>query len=251
MSSIGVNPVNRINGYNGWTQIDNFPSQPNQNKGAVAISTPSGRQIFEYPQTSLYNAPGKHAASGLNIYVFNPSAIGGPSTIHNTLPNSQTQATTPIANSPISDDKTSSKKDVKTKNIVKLTNDYIMTLESFLRSKDDTVRKQAIQDLVRRFEEENTRYENPSLTALLNIALQDSDVHNRMMAESVVAAGAAHGDENTILLLRELVKSDEMYGQEAKLASNALLNTSQTRENVENNDIQNETQNEEQGNETE
>ena len=247
MSVIATNPVNnyqnRMPAMNPQTQMQT-PAQP-----AVAISTPQGRQVYQYPQTSIYNDPSKQAASGLNIFVFNPSGISNPEAVNNTVctlgggaqqqpavMNAQNApiANTPIANTPISTEKTEPK-NKKTKNIVKLTDDYIRTLESFLRSHDASVRKQGIQDLVKRFEEDDSRYDNESLTALLNIALQDPDVHNRMIAMSPVAAGSAHGDMNTIQLLKGLTASDAMYGQEAKMASNAMLKTSQTRETVEDN----------------
>ena len=222
--------------------INNFPSIPVYNnntpvntQGSVAISTPQGKQIYNYPTTSLYNDPTKQSASGLNIYVFNPSGIGAPSTVNNNTygtPQNPPAASAPISNTPISGEPEKDTKPAKTKNVVKLTNDYIKTLESFLRSQDKTERKQGIQDLIQRFEEDESRYDNPSLTALLNIALQDPDVNNRMIALSAVASSIAKGDKNTIALLNELKNSQEMYGQEAKIASNALLKSSQIKEKI-------------------
>ena len=234
MSVAGINPINNqtmMPYYNNYAAAKKTDTANGQ--GAVAISTPQGKQIYNYPQTSIYNEPAK-SASGVNIYVFNPSGIGAPSTFNNNFaqtPNSPI-ANTPIANTSLKAEKSETEKPKKTKNIVKLTDDYIMTEESFLRSEDAAVRKQGIIDLVKRFEEDESRYDNPSLTALLNIALQDSDVHNRMLALGIIASGGAHGDENTIQLLDILKNSEEMYGQEAKMAANALLKTSQTREKV-------------------
>ncbi len=243
MSVIETQPVNN---YRNWTPMQNYQTSQST-QPAVAITTPQGRQVYQYPQTSVYNDPAKQPASGLNIFVFNPSGISNAEAVNNTVctlgqqgqpvqtqPNvqaSQPIQNQPIANTPLKSEKTESS-DKKKKNIVKLTDDYIKTLESFLRSQDTSIRKQGVQDLVKRFEEDDSRYENESLTALLNIALQDPDVHNRMIALSVVASGSAHGDNNTIQLLQGLTTSDKMYGQEAKMATSALLKTSQTREKV-------------------
>ena len=240
MSAIGTNPVNN---YQTWGAMPNYLQAQQQIQGqtqkpSVAISSPQGgRQVYDIPQTSLYNDPTKQSASGLNIYVFNPSGIGGPSTVNNYGQNPmQTPiSSSPIANTPISknEEKTSDAKPKKKKDVVMLTDDYIKTLESFLRSQENSVRKQGIAALIKRFEEDKTRYDNPSLTALLNIALQDPDAGNRMLALSVVASGGAHGDENTIALLNELKNSDKMFGQEAKMATNALLKAAQIKETIE------------------
>ena len=117
----------------------------------------------------------------------------------------------------------------KTKKVVELTDDYIKTLENYLRSPDATVRKSGIKELINRYEEDESRYDDPALTALLNIALQDSDTNNRLFAMSPIASGSAHGDENTIKLLQNLQASDKLYGQEAKMANDALLNAAQTK----------------------
>ena len=49
-----------------------------------------------------------------------------------------------------------------------------------------------------------------------------------MLAMSPIAAGSAHGDENTVAILQPLQASDKLYGQEAVMANNALLKTAQT-----------------------
>ena len=232
MTDIVTNTANRYPVMQPITALQN--TQPQQS--SVAITTPNGRQVYQYPQTSVYNDPNKQ--QGLNIYVFNPSGLGAPSTFTNNnygVPSPSPMASSPIANTPLSSQvgtNINNKTEKKTKNVVKLTDQYIKSLESFLRSHDTEVRKQGIQDLIKRFEEDEERYENPSLTALLNIALQDSDVHNRMLATSLVASGGAHGDSNTVQLLKNLTTSDKMYGQEAEMASKALLNTTHEREKI-------------------
>ena len=83
--------------------------------------------------------------------------------------------------------------------------------------------------MIKRFEEDKTRYNNPALTALLNIALQDPSASNRLLAMSPIASGGAVGDKNTVELLKKLASSDKLYGQEAQMANDALLNASQNR----------------------
>jgi len=222
-----------------------------QQQSAVVTTAPSS-SIYQYPQTSIYNDPTKQAASGVNIYIYNPSAFGAPSSTSTananyTLPSpvvaaapnqapqvnpAQTvnpQQSVSIANTPISNnEEVNTAGTQKTKRIVELTDNYIKTLESYLRSPDESIRKTGVKQLVNRFEEDNTRYEDPALTALLNIALQDPSVNNRMLAMSPICSGSAHGDSNTIEFLKKLETSDKMYGQEAVMANNALLKTSES-----------------------
>ena len=259
MSDIQTNNNLPIN-YPTGTPLYNYPNNtavPQQ--GSVSVSTPnSAPQIYNYPQTSVYGTPNKQAASGVNIYIYNPSAIGGPtsnSTANATyaMPGSEQQpaqaiAQTPleigrdavnpeqnmtIANTPISkvNDNTDNNNQ-KTKNIVELTDSYIKTLESYLKSPDKQIRQGGIKEVIKRFEEDDSRYTDPALTALLNIALLDPDASNRLLAISVVAGGQAHGDENTVQLLKQCEQSDKLYGQEALLASKALLKTAETRQTV-------------------
>ncbi len=220
-----------------------------QGQGVSVSSNNGNSQIYQYPTTSLYNPntntdANKQAASGVNIYIYNPSGIGGPSSnstanasygypipsLQTNVNNNVPQGNTVVANTPISDDnhnKTEEKQ--KTKKVVELTDNYIKTLENYLRSKDASIRKIGIKELIKRYEEDSSRYDDPALTALLNIALQDSDVNNRVFAMSPIASGSAHGDDNTIKLLQQLQTSDKMYGQEAKMANDSLLNAVQTK----------------------
>ena len=234
-----------------YTYAPNYPQQ--QQVVSVAPQPVITAPYYQYPQTSIYNDPTKQAASGVNIYIYNPSGIGGQSSSstlnsYSTPPAApaqpQVQVTPqvpaekdiapsqPIAQQPIADTSISKPETDKTKRIVQLTDDYIKSLESYLRNPDETVRKTAIKEIIQRFEEDDSRYDYPSLTALLNIALQDPVPNNRLFAMSVIAGGKAHGDENTINILNNLTTSDKMYGQEAKMASSALIKAAQETETV-------------------
>lgn len=239
-------PQTPLNYYNNGSTV----ATNNGQQGTVSVSTPNGTsQVYNYPTTSIYDPNQKQAASGVNIYIYNPSGIGGPSSnsVANAtyaMPNQNAQQAqpvesavpqqnTPIANTPISEEKTEkTEKEDKKKKIVELTDDYIKTLENYLRSPDESVRKSGIIDLVKRFEEDSSRYDDPALTALLNIALQDPKADNRMLAMSPIASENAHGDENTVKLLQALQSSDKIFGQEAKMATEALLKTTQTKQEV-------------------
>lgn len=204
---------------------------------------------YQYPQTSIYNDPTKQAASGVNIYIYNPSAIGGqsssstanttyaapsvaPAPVVQPAQDTNVVPSQPIAQQPIAQTPVSAPENQKKKRIVQLTDDYIKSLENYLRNQDETVRKTAIKEIIQRFEEDDSRYDDPALTALLNIALQDPVPNNRLLAMSVVAGGRAHGDENTIKILNNLSNSDKMYGQESKMAASALIKAAQETEMV-------------------
>lgn len=139
----------------------------------------------------------------------------------------------PIPNTSIvNNNEVENKPHQKTKFIVELTDDYIKTLENYLRNENADVRKMGINELIKRYEEEKSRYNNPSLSALLNIALQDPSPSNRLLAMSVIASGSAQGNDDTIKLLQNLTTSDKLYGQESKMANDALINAVQVKVEV-------------------
>lgn len=228
------------------TPLYSYANNVTPNTQTVCVAQPNNvQQVYQYPQTSVYSDPNKQAASGVNIYIYNPSGVGAPnsnSTANATYnmvpqapmaslpvvsPNSDVKglapvAQTPIANTPINQD-SNDKPVEKTKRIVELTDEYIKTLENWLHSPDERIRNSAIKEILLRFEEDESRYNDPALTALLNISLQDPSASNRLLAMSTIAGGSAQGDENTLALLEKLTKSEKMYGQEAMMANNALL----------------------------
>jgi len=216
---------------------------PQQQQQTVSV-TPS-TQLYNYPQSSVYTTPNKQAANGVNIYIYNPSGIGGPTAnatygmqsgapiAQTPLIDGQPAAAKAIANTSIAKDaETTNVNGKKSKQVVELTDDYIKTLESYLKSPDQKVRQTGIKELINRYEEDNTRYNDPALTALLNISLLDPDVSNRVMAMSVISSGGAQGDETTVELLKQAEKSDKMYGQEAIMANKALLKAVEKRKQM-------------------
>ena len=247
--------------YNNGSAVATNNGQP----GTVSVSTPTGtQQIYNYPTTSLYDPNTKQASSGVNIYIYNPSAIGGPSSnsvanatyampasnpvaqapVQNPIPSAPMMMddgvrsfapnqTVSIANTPISGEQT---QNTRKKKVVELTDEYIKSLENYLRSPNESDRRTAITDIINRYEEDSSRYDDPALTALLNIALQDPKASNRMAAMSVISAEQAHGDANTIKILNNLQTSTKVNGQEAKMAKEAALKASQNKIEIIDND---------------
>lgn len=250
--------VNNVNAKTTGTPLYNYPSISTAAANNAYNNPQYTSQIYQYPQMSLYSNQPMPQYSGVNINIYNPSGMAGNTSqvpLVNNIPSQSTQPIKdknesemtpnaassltsninlnqqPSANTPINNNQSTEQKE-KTKYIVELTDDYIKTLENYLRNSSEDIRKSAIKELVKRFEEDKTRYNNPALTALLNIALQDPSASNRLLAMSPIAAGSALGDKNTVKLLNGLATSDKLYGQEAKMANDALLNASQTRVEV-------------------
>lgn len=248
------NPYNNIKT---GTPLYNYSAQIPAPAQTVSVATPATgqQQVYTYPQSSVYTTPNNQAASGVNIYIYNPSAIGGPTSnstanatygLNQAQPQSQPQpqAQTPItnenplaanaiANSPITNNgDIINVNGKKSAHVVELTDEYIKTLESYLKSPDSKVRQSGIKELIKRYEEDDRRYNDPALTALLNISLLDPDPSNRLMAMSVISSGSAQGDDITKELLKNAEKSDKLYGQEAIMANKALLKAVEQRTQV-------------------
>lgn len=241
MTQIGNNSYNLpVN--NGYTQ--SVPQNPVATP-QVNVTTPNGvTPIYQYPTTSIYDPNSKQSTQGVNIYIYNPAGVGGASATANNnygspvvnQPLAQQPAPAPaqqpispqepIANTPITDDKAT--KDAK-KDLVEITDEYVKSVENYLRSPDEEIRKMGIVELIKRFEEDSSRYDHPALNALLNIALQDPTAHNRLLAMSPIATESAHGDANTAKILDGLTKSTDLRGQEAKMAQESLLKVVHTK----------------------
>lgn len=209
------------------------------NKTAQTIAAPQNpqgipsRTIYQYPQRNIYPQaastvedksgstvvlnPGEHAP--VNVYIQNPGGYMGPNYYNQQYHHADNQ-TNPIAASNLEE------KPKKTKRIVELTNDYIQSLENYLRNQNKDIRMQGMKELVKRFEEDKTRYDDPALTALLNIALQDKSSAIRSLALSLADSGIAKGDATTLEILKNLRASKGNFGVDAITANSALLKMS-------------------------
>lgn len=120
------------------------------------------------------------------------------------------------------------KKNQKTKNIVALTDDYIKNLENYLRSPNKDLKVYAIKEVANRFAEDEKRRTNPSLNALLNLALQAKEPQVRFLALALLTSGAAGGNDITVQILNNMQQSSAYQGAEANDAKKALLKMSET-----------------------
>ncbi len=119
-----------------------------------------------------------------------------------------------------------------TKKVVVLTDDYIRSLENYLNNPNREVRNQAANDVVKRFEEDPSRYDDPALNALLNKMLQDPRAAIRTKAIALVANGSAQGNDYTVQLLNQM-QNNQNNKEDALLASEALLRMTTRTETVE------------------
>ena len=120
----------------------------------------------------------------------------------------------------------------KEREIVILTDNYIKNLENYLRNPNAELRKNAIKEILMRFKEDKSRLENPSLTALLNLALQDPNSSVKAVAMSIIGAGYAKGNAQTEEILKNIQSSKTAYSQDATQAADSLLQMSKTKTKV-------------------
>lgn len=130
------------------------------------------------------------------------------------------------------EDKTKVAQQMEKKKIVVLTDEYIRSLENYLNNPNKDVRLHAAKDVVKRFEEDSSRFDDPALNALLNKMLQDPQKSIKSLAMSLVSAGAAQGNNYTFQLLNQM-KDNTVNKEEALLASEALLRMSAKTDTIE------------------
>lgn len=195
--------------------------------------------------------------SGVNIQIFNPSVAAPganvpPSTINNmnysTAPMSYpanyytnnyaptttpavapiptTQETPPTPEPVVPQPETTEKKKTEKREIIELTDDYIMNLENYLNSQEKNVRLDAAKQVLARLQEDDSRKDDPALNALLNKMLQDPYGPVKFLAMAALDSRAATGDDKTVNLLKTMQSSKKNYGEDALKASSILLKMS-------------------------
>ncbi len=127
---------------------------------------------------------------------------------------------------------TNNSKEKKERNIVVLTDNYVKNLENYLRSNNTSIRQTAVKELLMRFKEDKSRIANPSLTALLNLALQDVNASVRAVAMSIIQTGYAKGDAMTEKILQNIQSTKKAYSADAFQAADCLLQMSKTKVKV-------------------
>lgn len=182
--------------------------------------------------------------AGVNIQIFNPSvaAPGGPSPVYNVNapsyqtgqaptgcypPNYYTQQfnNTTTQNQPTQATETKKEEPKKTekRQIVQLTDEYIKTLENYLNNQDKEVRMMGAKEVIARLQEDDSRKEDPALTALVNKMLQDPYQPVKMLALGVLDSRQCIGNDYTVGVLQKMQTGETNYGQDAKTATNILL----------------------------
>lgn len=213
---------------------------------------PAGyQQTASYPVTMPSNNTPETGVSAVNIQIFNPTAgvpqdssaltcpqsswYGSqgmglypyPVPYAYPMPPAQTQTPQPVqqpAASPVNQPAQSEEKTkMKDKDVVPLTDEYIKTIENYLNNSNADIRMQGVKELLNRFKELDTRKDDPALTNLLNKSLQDPDPNVRMIAMTTLSSGYANGNEKTTQILNQIQQTPNVYGEDAKLASQALL----------------------------
>lgn len=95
---------------------------------------------------------------------------------------------------------------------VELTDVYVQQLEKKLNNKDKNERAHAVAELVNRFKEDETRKDDPRLTNLLNMALQDSSKPIALAAMQSIENGYANGNQVTEQRLQAIRDSRDTFG---------------------------------------
>ncbi len=233
-SYAGVN----IQIYNPSVGIPNINPTGNmpQSQSLPGIAYPSNyytQQFAPQPQPQIIAQGGQ----GGNATVYNTNNVPQESSggIGNSLGNSQdtsnasakdiTNSTTTTTENKETT-KTEEKKKTEKRKVVELTDEYIKNLENYLNSQDKEVRMMGAKEVVARLQEDDSRKDDPALTALINKMLQDPDQHIRILALSMLDSRVCTGNDYTVNVLKKMQNSTSGYGQDAAQATNILLKMS-------------------------
>ena len=218
----------------------------------MAMPQQYSQPVISQPQVQTSPNP---SYAGVNIQIFNPSVgVPGATTNYNVnspnyqgsglgqcypsnyytqplaqgannLTNNTTNNTTNNKTVNETENKETNKKTEKRK-VVQLTDDYIRNLENYLNSQDKEVRMMGAKEVVARLQEDDSRKDDPALTALINKMLQDPSQQIRVLALSMLDSRICTGNDYTVNVLKKMQNSTSGYGQDAAQATNILLKMS-------------------------
>ena len=117
----------------------------------------------------------------------------------------------------------------KTK-IVALTDEYIMSLENYLNNPNTEIRVMASKEVLKRLDEDKTRYDDAALNALINKMLQDPNKLVRVAAMSALSSDLASGNDYTIKLLTNIQQNPKADPEDVLEASQFMLKRSTSTE---------------------
>ncbi len=186
------------------------------------------------------------ASNGVNIIIYNPSVNPNGANFNSTINNgsglpgqaypSNYYTTKPaasyanaIAAGGLKDTtaettkKPEETKEKQTKEVVQLTDEYIKTLENYLRNPNPDVKLMGAKELMKRFREDDSRKNDVALTNLLNLTLQSKYSNVKMIGMAIISNGWASGDDLTRQLLAQIQQSSSSYGLDALDAADAAL----------------------------
>lgn len=204
-----------------YPQYQPAPQQP-QNVQVPATAAGVNIQIFNPSVSTPGSAPATYnvnAPSYPSNYYTN--SVGNDGKLH---PNNNTNINTNnnVNNSSEPQEKTKTEK----RKVVELTDQYIMNLEQHLNSQEKAVRLKAAKEVYSRLEEDDSRFDDKALTALINKMLQDPSGEVRLIALSALDSRICKGDDYSVNVLQNMQNSKESNGQDAIDASNILLKMS-------------------------
>lgn len=252
--------INNVPPYFG-TQVNNPQNTQGQqiqpqvqqycNQAAACSAAPQGPATPPTPpNTPPQNVQVPATTSGVNIQIFNPSAIGpgaNPPTYNVNAPcypsayytgtldpngkmqpnyNPQQQIAGDSGNSNRTNtttENTSDKKKTEKRNVVQIDDNYIRTLENGLNSQDEKIRMNAAKEVYARLAEDEDNKDDKALTALINKMLQDPANEVRFLALAALQERIVLGDDYTVNVLKNMQQSDGGYGQDAIDASKILM----------------------------
>ena len=118
------------------------------------------------------------------------------------------------------------------KNVVALTNEYIMSLENYLNDQNSEIRIMAGKEVLTRLDEDRDRRDDAALNALLNKMLQDPDKLVRILALSAFSSKLASGNDYTVQLLQDIQNNPNSTKEDVLEVANILLGMSASTETV-------------------
>lgn len=192
-----------------------------------SVGTPGAAPVYNvnqpcYPQnyyTGNFNPNDKGAngsQSGNNGVNSGNSADNANSNSNNTTNTNNTTTT-----------KTEESKKTEKRKIVELNDDYIRNLETYLNSQDKEVRLNAAKQVYDRLQEDDSRYDDKALNALINKMLQDPSQEIRFLALTALDGGLVSGNDYTVGVLKNMQANNTgQLGSEAVDANNILLKMS-------------------------
>lgn len=207
-----------------------IPANTPQNAVNIPVSAPA----VNSNTTAIPNT------NGVNIVIYNPSVNPNGANFNNTYntTNNPAQpgqaypqnyylremAAQPIGASGLNaaENKTEEKEKPQ-KDIVQLTDEYVKTLENYLRNANPDIKLMGAKELMKRFREDDSRKNDVALTNLLNLTLQSKYSPVRMIGMAIVSNGWASGDILTQQLLAAIQQTDGAFGLDALDAAEASL----------------------------